>query len=72
MSVPKLDNQLTFFNVGFLSQTLFKETDSYQIFKQKILPAIQAHRQALCDLYCEDNGRPGIEPVILAGVRVPG
>ncbi len=70
MSVPKLDNQLTFFNVGFLSQTLFKETDSYQIFKQKILPAIQAHRQALCDLYCEDNGRPGIEPVILAGVSL--
>lgn len=70
MSVPKLDNQFTFLNVGFLAETLFNETDPYRLFNQRILPAIEAQRQELCNLYCEDNGRPGIEPVILAGVSL--
>jgi hypothetical protein len=35
-----------------------------------VLPALEQERAALCALYCEANGRPGIEPVVMAGVTL--
>lgn len=70
MSVPKQDSQASFFDTTFLVQSLFDEQNPYAIFRRAIYPALQEMRDELCQLYCLDNGRPGIEPVLLAGVTL--
>jgi hypothetical protein len=70
MSIPKQDYQATFFDATFLAQDLFDQKDHYDIFRKTVLPALQAIREDLCQLYCLDNGRPGIEPVLIAGVTL--
>ncbi len=70
MSIPKQDHQATFFDATFLAQDLFDQNDRYDIFRKKVLPVLQAVREDLCQLYCLDNGRPGIEPVLMAGVTL--
>jgi len=70
MSIPKQDLQATFFDATFLAQDLFDPKDRYEIFRGKVFPALNAMRDELCDLYCQDNGRPGIEPVLMAGVTL--
>ena len=70
MSIPKQDKQSTFFDATFLAQSLFTDKDRFEIFRKEILPALQAKRNELCQLYCLDNGRPGIEPVTMAGGKL--
>jgi len=70
MSIPKQDHQASFFDATFLAQDLFGPSDRYEIFRQKVLPALQDMREGLCQLYCSDNGRRGIEPVVMAGVTL--
>ena len=70
MSVPQQDSQASFFDTSFLIQTLFDAKNPYEIFRREIYPALQSMRDELCQLYCPDNGRPGIEPVIMAGVTL--
>ena len=70
MSVPEQDPQATFFDATFLAHDLFDADDRYEIFRREVYPALQAMRQELCQLYCPDNGRPGIEPVLMAGVTL--
>ena len=70
MSIPKQDHQATFYDATFLAQDLFDQKDRYDIFRKEVLPALQAVREDLCQLYCLDNGRPGIEPVLMAGVTL--
>jgi len=70
MSIPKQDKQATFFDATFLARNLFDPTDRYEIFRRQVLPALQSYRAELCELYCPDNGRPGIEPVLMAGVTL--
>ena len=70
MSVPKPNPQTTFFDATFLTQGLFDAKDHYEIFRRKVYPALQAQRGALCQLYCLENGRPGIEPVVMAGITL--
>jgi hypothetical protein len=70
MSVPKQDHQTTFIDANFLAHDLFDEKDRYEIFRREVLPALQTIRSDLCQLYCLDNGRPGIEPVLMAGVTL--
>ncbi len=70
MSIPKQDKQTTFFDATFLAQDLFDATDRFEIFRREVQPALEAIRGELCRLYCRDNGRPGIEPVLMAGVTL--
>lgn len=70
MSIPKQDLQATFYDASYLTHELFKASDRYEIFRQKVLPALQASRGALCQLYCTDNGRAAIEPVTMVGVTL--
>jgi len=70
MSMPKAKVQRTLFDVPVLVGGLFAATDRYRVFREKILPALVACREQLAGLYCADNGRPGIEPVLLAGVTL--
>jgi len=60
MSIPKHDSQASFFDATFLAQELFGPKDRYEIFRRTILPALQAIRPDLCQLYCCDNGRNSI------------
>ena len=41
-------------------RVFFKPFDRYRLFREKIL----------CALYCEDNGRPAVEPVLALGVSL--
>ena len=70
MSIPRQDHQATFYDASFLAHDLFDRNDRYDVFRKKVLPALQAIRDDLCQLYCSDNGRPGIEPVLMAGVTL--
>lgn len=70
MSVPKAKTQRSFFDVGFLAEDLFGPADPYRLFRERVLPALRGARERLAALYCEANGRPGIEPVVLAGVTL--
>jgi hypothetical protein len=70
MTLPVRDHQASFFDVSFLAEGLFGPNDSYGLFRKEVLPALEAKREDLCQMYCADNGRTPIEPVILAGVTL--
>ncbi len=70
MTLPIRDRQASFFDVSFLAENLFGPDDPYSLFRREILPALEAKREDLCRMYCADNGRTPIEPVILAGVTL--
>jgi len=70
MSLPQAKVQRTLFDVAVLVKDLFPETNRYRLFREKILPALYAKRTELCALYCEDNGRPAIEPIVAMGVTL--
>jgi len=70
MTLPHRDPQRSFFDVSFLAENLFDGTDLYSLFRREILPALEAKREELCAMYCADNGRPAIDPVLVAGVTL--
>ena len=70
MSLPTVDNQISILDIGFLANDLFKKTDRYRLFREKILPALRGARETFAELYCAENGRPAIEPVIMAGTTL--
>ena len=70
MSLPQAKVQSSLFDVSFLMTGLFDPKDRHRLFREKILPALRDVREQLCALYCEDNGRPAIEPVVAAGVTL--
>lgn len=70
MSVRRLDLQRSFYHTSYLCGELFGTTDRYRLFREKILPHLFALRSQLEALYCESNGRPAIDPVLLCGVTL--
>jgi transposase len=70
MSLPQPKVQLSLFDVSMLLEQLFAAGDRYRIFNERILPVLWNKRDLLCVLYCEDNGRPAIEPVIALGATL--
>ena len=70
MSLPQAKVQMSLFDVSMLLEQLFPEGDRYRVFYEKILPVLWEKRELLCALYCEDNGRPAIEPVITMAVTL--
>jgi hypothetical protein len=70
MSLPNRDPQRSFFDVSFLAENLFDGKDLYSLFRREILPALEAKRGELGAMYCADNGRPAIDPVLVAGVTL--
>jgi transposase len=66
-----MDCQSTLFgSLPAIAGELFAENDRYRLFAQKVWPVLAGTRAALEKCYCSDNGRPGIEPVLLMGVLV--
>jgi hypothetical protein len=70
MTLRSRDRQSSFFDVSFLASNLFDEKDPYRLFHQKVWPALEAQRGVLEAMYCAGNGRPPIDPVLVAGVTL--
>lgn len=70
MSLPHRDPQRSFFDVSFLAENLFDGKDPYSLFRREVLPALEAKRGELGAMYCADNGRPAIDPVLVGGVTL--
>ncbi|SRR6266446_2548373 len=71
MSLPQFDTQSSLFgSVLSLTKGLFTEEDRYLLFATKIWPVLAGSRSELEKCYCPDNGRAGIEPVLLMGVLI--
>lgn len=71
MSLPAVDSQPTLFgSIAARAGDLFTEDDRYRLFARKVWPVLASTRAELEECYCSDNGRPGIEPVVLLGVLV--
>src|ERR1700752_5235680 len=70
MSIQRLDSQRSFYHASFVCGELFGAADRYRLFREKILPQLLTLRGQLETLYCESNGRPPIDPVLLCGVTL--
>ena len=71
MSLPEFDLQGSLFeSLASMAADLFEDSDRYKLFATKIWPLLAQSREELAECYTEDNGRPGIEPVVLLGVLI--
>ena len=70
MSLPCFSTQQSLFGVGSLAAKLFRPDNRYQLFAQIIWPQLVAARPELAAMYCADNGRPAVEPVMMLGVSL--
>lgn len=71
MSLPQPKVQRTLFDVPVLAGGLFADpADRYRLFREKVMPALWARREDLAALYCEGNGRPGLDPVLMTAVSL--
>ena len=70
MSIRRRDSQRSFYHTSFVCGELFGAADRYRLFREKILPQLMALGAELKTLYCESNGRPAIDPVLLCGVTL--
>lgn len=70
MSLPNFDLQSTLFSTAALCGQLFAPEDRFALFARVLYPLLAKAREPLAKAYCTDNGRPGIEPVLLMGVSL--
>jgi transposase len=70
MSLPTFSGQMAFFDVQNLLGSDFAPDNRFRLFADTIYPLLVAARPALAEAYCQDNGRPGVEPVLLLGVSI--
>ncbi len=70
MSLKPADPQRSFYHTSTLCGEMFAAADRYRLFREKILPKLFALRSKLESLYCENNGRPAVDPVLLVGVTL--
>lgn len=68
MSLPNFSGQSALF--ATLTSGFFGPEDRCRLLAQKIYPVLVQARGTLEQVYCSDNGRPGVEPVLLAGVAL--
>jgi transposase len=70
MSLKSTNLQRSFYHTSTLCDEMFDASDRYRLFREKILPKLLALRGKLGSLYCDNNGRPAVAPVVLAGVTL--
>src|SRR6266404_3612464 len=71
MSLPQFDVQGSLFeSLGAIAPDLFADNDKYKLFANKVWPVLARCREQLEECYQADNGRPGVEPVVLLGVLI--
>ena len=70
MSLRAVDSQRSFYHTDYLAGNLFGPANRYRLFREKIWPKLLELAPKLEALYCAENGRPPIDPVLLCGVTV--
>jgi hypothetical protein len=70
MSVRPIDGQRSFYHTDYLAGNLFGPANRYRLFREKIWPRLLELGPKLDALYCAENGRPPIDPVLLCGVTL--
>jgi len=70
MSVRRIDGQRSFYHTDYLAGNLFGPGNRYRLFREKIWPKLLELGPKLDALYCAENGRPPIDPVLLCGVTL--
>jgi transposase len=70
MSVRPVAAQRSFYHTEYLAGNLFGPTNRYRLFREKIWPKLLELSPKLEALYCAENGRPPIDPVLLCGVTL--
>jgi len=70
MSVRALDGQRSFYHTNYLAGNLFSPANRYRLFREKIWPKLLELAPKMEALYCLENGRPPIDPVLLCGVTL--
>ena len=70
MSVKAVDSQRSFYHTDYLAGNLFGPANRYRLFREKIWPKLLELGPKLEALYCAENGRPPIDPVLLCGVTL--
>lgn len=70
MSLPELSPQMNLYSAEQFLAADFDPADPFRLFAERIYPLLLQARPALAQAYCRDNGRPGIEPVLLLGVSI--
>src|ERR1051325_5811086 len=70
MSLPEFDVFPIPHRLEIDLEQLCPEADRYRLFSQRIYPLLVEARATLEQAYCLNNGRPGIEPVLLLGVSL--
>lgn len=70
MSLPRFSLQGSLYSIDNLLGDQFPADNRYRLFAAHIHPLLVKARPALQAAYCQDNGRPGIEPVVLLGVSL--
>ena len=70
MSVRPVAAQRSFYHTDYLAGNLFGPANRYRLFREKIWPKLLEFAPKLEALYCAENGRPPIDPVLLCGVTL--
>jgi hypothetical protein len=70
MSLPPSPVQRSLFDVENLLGRQFDPSDRFRLFREKVYPRLLAARKELESCYCQGNGRPGEEPVVLLATAV--
>jgi Transposase domain (DUF772) len=70
MSVKPVDSQRSFYHTRYLCGDLFGPASRYRLFREKIWPKLLELSPKLHAFYCEANGRPAVDPVLLCGVTL--
>lgn len=65
-----VDAQRSFYHTDYLAGNLFGPANRYRLFREKIWPRLLELAPKLEALYCAENGRPPIDPVLLCGVTL--
>jgi len=70
MSLPDFKRQSQLFGIYGPAGLELAPEDRYRLFAEKIYPLLVGVRPELEKCYCEDNGRPSVEPVLVLGVTL--
>jgi len=70
MSLPDFKPQTRLFGIYGPAGLELDPADRYRLFAEKIYPLLVDARAELEKCYCQDNGRPSVEPVLQLGVTL--
>ena len=70
MSLRPFQPQAQFFAPALLSRPTFDPASRFHLFGKHIYPLLVQARPQLEGCYCAQNGRPGLEPVVMMGITL--